>query len=317
MDAHAAERARVEKHKKQGYKPNEISPQANFVISLILTLLTLVFILPVLLVIVVSFSTPESLTHRGYSLIPESWTLTTYKYLFQSGRQILDSYKVTIARTVIGPLISLAVMSLYSFVIAYRSFPARKFYTYFLFISSIFSGGMVASFIVNVRYLGLYDNFLIYILPTAISWFNVIILRTFIQTTIPDSLFEAAKIDGAGDFRIFFQIVLPLFKAGLATIGLFCVVGQWNEWTTALLYIDNPKLVPIQTMLQRIQNNINFIKNNAQMSGTQEEQQILNSLPTESAQMAITVIATVPILCVYPFFQKYFIKGMTIGSVKG
>ncbi len=317
MDGHAAERARLAKHKAQGYKPNEISPRANFIISFFLVLLTFVFIVPVLLVIVVSFSTPESLTHRGYSLFPESFTISTYQYLFRSGRQILQSYKVTIARTIIGPVISLAVMSMYSFIIAYRSFPARKFYTYFLFFSSIFSGGMVASFIVNVRYLGLYDNFLIYVLPSAISWFNVIILRTFIQTTIPDSLFEAAKIDGAGDFRIFFQIVLPLFKAGLATIGLFCVVGQWNEWTTALLYIDNPDLVPIQTMLQRIQNNINFIKNNAQMSATMEEQQILASLPTESAQMAITVIATVPILCVYPFFQKYFIRGMTIGSVKG
>ncbi|MEA4823132.1 MAG: carbohydrate ABC transporter permease [Clostridiaceae bacterium] len=317
MDDHKLELERVRMHKKQGYKPNEISPKANFIISTLLTLLTLVYIIPVLLVVIVSFTTSQSLAVKGYSLIPMEMTTQTYAYLFKSGKQILDSYKVTVARTVIGPLISLTVMSLYSFVIAYRSFPARKFYTYFLFISSVFSGGMVASFIVNVRYLGLYDNFLIYILPSAISWFNVIILRTFIQTTIPDSLFEAAKIDGAGDFRIFFQIVLPLFKAGLATIGLFCVVGQWNEWTIALLYIDNPKLVPIQTMLQRIQQNINFIKNNAQMSGTQEEMQILNNLPTESAQMAITVIATIPILCVYPFFQKYFIKGMTIGSVKG
>ena len=302
---------------RKGHSPNEISPKANAIISTVMTLLTLVFLIPVFLVIMVSFSTPESLLRKGYSLFPSQLTLTTYQYLFKTGRQILQSYKVTIARTIIGPLISLVVMSMYSFVIAYRSFPGRKFYTYFLFFSSIFSGGMVASFIINVRYLRLYDNFLIFVLPTAISWFNVIILRTFIQTTIPDSLFEAAKIDGAGDFRIFVQIVLPLFKAGLATIGLFCVVGQWNEWTTALLYIDNPNLVPIQTMLQRIQQNINFIKQNSNMSSTQEEQLILNSLPTEAAQMAITVIATVPILCVYPFFQKYFIKGMTIGSVKG
>jgi len=303
--------------RKKGWSPNEISPRANFIISFIMTALTLVFLIPVILVIVVSFTTPESLTYNGYSLFPDSMTTSTYQYLFKSGRQIVQSYKVTIARTLIGPIISLAVMSMYSFVIAYRSFPGRKFYTYFLFFSSIFSGGMVASYIINVRYLHLYDSFLIYILPSAISWFNVIILRTFIQTTIPDSLLEAAKIDGAGDFRIFLQIVLPLFKAGLATIGLFCVVGQWNEWSTALLYIDNPDLVPVQTLLQRIQNNINFIKNNANMSGSQQELLILNSIPTESAQMAITVIATVPILCVYPFFQKYFIKGMTIGSVKG
>ena len=303
--------------RKKGWSPNEISPKANAIISTIMTALTLVFLVPVILVIVVSFTTPESLTRNGYSLFPSGLTLTTYQYLFKTGRQIVQSYKITIARTIIGPIISLTVMSMYAFVVAYRAFPARKFYTYFLFFSSIFSGGMVASFIINVRYLGLMDSFLIYILPSAISWFDVIILRTFIQTTIPDSLFEAAKIDGAGDFRIFVQIVLPLFKAGLATIGLFCVVGQWNEWTTALLYIDNPDLVPIQTMLQRIQANINFIKNNSQMSATQEEQMILNSLPTEGAQMAITTIATVPILCVYPFFQRYFVKGIMIGAVKG
>ena len=302
---------------KKGWSPNEISPKANAIISTILTLLTVIYIVPVLLVVVVSLSTPDSLTRNGYSLFPSGLTLTTYQYLFKTGRQIAQSYKITIARTIIGPLISLTVMSMYSFVIAYRSFPGRKFYTYFLFFSSIFSGGLVASFIINVRYLGLMDSFLIFVLPSAISWFDVIILRTFITTTIPDSLFEAAKIDGAGDFRIFVQIVLPLFKAGLATIGLFCVVGQWNEWSTALLYINKPELVPIQTMLQRIQQSINFIKNNSQMSATQEEQMILNALPTEAAQMAITVIATAPILCVYPFFQKYFVKGMTIGSVKG
>ncbi|MGI6337192.1 MAG: carbohydrate ABC transporter permease [Clostridiales bacterium] len=305
----------VGKHK--GFKPNEISPKANFIISFILTAMTLIYLVPVILVIMVSFSTPESLTYKGYSLFPTELTLSTYKFLLKSGKQIADSYKVTITRTILGTVLSLSVMSLYSYVVAYRAFPARKFYTYYLFVSSIFSGGLVASYIINVRYLGLYDNFWIYILPGLVSWFNIIILRTFIQTTIPDSLFEAAKIDGAGDFTIFFRIVLPLFKAGLATIGLFCVVGHWNEWSTALLYIENPKLVPVQTMLQRIQQNINFLKNNSQMSQTQEEMLILKNLPTESTQMAITVIATVPILCVYPFFQKYFIKGMTIGSVKG
>jgi len=303
--------------KKKGYAPNEISPKANAIISTCLTALTLIFIIPVLLVLSVSFSTSTSLTNHGYQLIPAEFSPFAYTYLLENGKQIVNSYIVTITRTIIGPILSLATMSMFAYVISYRSFKPRRFYTYFLFLSSVFSGGMVASYIINVRYFNLYDNFLIYIIPGMVSWFNVIILRTFIQTTIPDSLYEAARIDGAGNFRIFYQIVLPLSKAGLATIGLFCVVGHWNEWNTALIYIENPKLVPVQTMLQRIQNNINFIKQNADKAATMEELQLLSELPTESTQMAITVIATAPILCVYPFFQKYFIKGMTIGSVKG
>lgn len=303
--------------RRTGYKPNEISPQTDFAISAILTLLSLLFILPVVFVVIISFSTAQSIADKGYSFIPSEVTLATYKLLFKTGSQILDSYIITVSRTVIGTILSVSVMTMFAFVVAYKGFPLRKFYTYFLFGSSIFSGGLVASFIINVKYLNLYDSFWIYVLPGLVSWFNVIILRTFISTSIPDELFEVAKIDGAGDFRIFLQIVLPLCKAGIATIALFSVVGHWNEWTTALIYIDDPKLIPVQTLLQKIQQNINYIKNNSDVSTTMEGQEMLRNLPSESAQMAITVIATLPILFVYPFFQKYFIKGLTIGSVKG
>lgn len=145
----------------------------------------------------------------------------------------------------------------------------------------------------------------------------VIILRTFVQTTIPDTLFEAAKIDGANDWTVYWRIVLPLFKAGLATIGLFNVVTRWNDWFTGILYIENPKLVPLMTMLQRLQNNLDFIKNNSSMANSREGMEMLRNIPTESTRMAITIIATFPLLVAYPFFQKYFVKGLTIGSVKG
>jgi putative aldouronate transport system permease protein len=147
--------------------------------------------------------------------------------------------------------------------------------------------------------------------------FHIIILRTFIQTSIPDSLFEAAIIDGANDFSIYLKIVLPLSKAGLATIGLFGLIGRWNNWFTGMLYIDNPKLIPLQTLLQKIQRDIEFIKSNAEFSDTVAGLELLRSMPTESTRMAITIIATVPILFAYPFFQRYFIKGLTIGSIKG
>ena len=309
-------RKKSQKVRKTKYRPNEISPTADVIISTILTILSLLFILPVIFIVIISFSTAQSISDIGYSFFPTETSLLTYQLLFKTGSQIVDSYIITVSRTVIGTVLSVSIMAMFSFVVAYKEFPMRKFYTYFLFGSSIFSGGLVASFIINVRYLNLYDSFWIYVLPGVVSWFNVIILRTFITTTVPDSLFEVAKIDGAGDFRIFAQIVLPLCKAGLATIALFSVVGHWNEWTTALIYVENPKLVPVQTLLQKIQANINYIKNNSDVATTMEGQEFLRNLPGESTQMAITVVATLPILFVYPFFQKHFIKGLTIGSVK-
>ena len=188
---------------------------------------------------------------------------------------------------------------------------------FYVFFTMLFSGGLVPSYILNVKYLHLYDSFWIYILPGLFGFYNCVILRTFITSTIPDSLFEAAKIDGAGHFRIFFQIVMPLFKAGLATIGLFKLVGNWNDWFTGKLYIDNVNLIPLQTMLMRIMDSIQFIKENTANLSDAQIKQILKDMPTESTRMAITIVSVAPILFAYPFFQRYFVSGLTIGSVKG
>lgn len=282
-----------------------------------MVLAAVTIVVPVLLVVIISFSSSESIAARGYTFFPSELTIMAYENVLKSGSQIRDSYIVTIAHTILGTLLSLFVMSMYAFAIAQKNFAAKKFYTFFLFFTMLFSGGLVPSYIVNVRYLNLYDSFWIFILPSLVSAFNVIILRTFINTTIPDSMYEAAKIDGANDFVIFIQIVMPLFKAGLATIALFNVVTRWNDWFTGMLYIENPKLVPLQTMLTSIQKNIEFIKNNSDLMSTKEGQEMLQTLPAESTRMAITIIATVPVLFAYPFFQRYFISGLTIGSVKG
>ncbi len=272
---------------------------------------------PLLLVVSISLSPAESVTANGYKLIPDAVSLQAYTTLLKTGQQLLDSYIVTIFYTITGTVMSLAVMSMFAFVIAQRNFKFRNIYTFILFFTMLFSGGLVPSYIINVRYLHLKDTIWIFLLPSLVSAYNVIILRTFIQTTIPDALFEAAKIDGASNFTVFFRIVLPLFKPGLATIGLFNVVTRWNDWFTGMLYIDNPKLIPLQTVLQRIMRNIQFIKDNSQLEGSREAQEILASMPTESTRMAITVIIVIPILFAYPFFQRYFIEGLTIGSIKG
>ena len=296
---------------------NQIAPGWNALISMLLILVSLMIVLPLILVVVISFTSVDSIAENGYSFFPSEFSLAAYKNLARTGSQILDSYKVTVFYSFTGTFLSLFVMSMFAFVLAQRRFPARKALTIFTFIPMLFSGGLVPSYILNVRYLHLDNTIWVFLLPGLVDSFHIIILRTFIQTSIPDSLFEAAIIDGANDFSIYLKIVLPLSKAGLATIGLFGLIGRWNNWFTGMLYIDNPKLIPLQTLLQKIQRDIEFIKSNAEFSDTVAGLELLRSMPTESTRMAITIIATVPILFAYPFFQRYFIKGLTIGSIKG
>lgn len=291
----------------------------NALFTLGLAFAALITVIPLVLVVIISFSSTVSIAEVGYSFTPTEWSLEAYQYIVRTGQQIFTSYKITILHTIVGTFCSLFVMSMFAYVLAQSHFKPRKFFTFFAFFTMLFSGGLVPSYMINVNVLGLYDNFLIFVLPSLVSAFNVIILRTFIRTTIPDTLFDAAKIDGAHDLRVYFQIVLPLFKPGLATIGLFNVVSRWNEWFTGMLYIDNPKLVPLQTMLTRIQNSVTFIKDNAaSQSGGMSDQlkEALKTMPSDSMRMAIAIISVIPILFAYPFFQRYFITGLTIGSVK-
>lgn len=298
-------------------KFNSLGAGWNVAFTIVLCLISLLMIVPMVLVFIVSFSPEISIAKNGFSFTPDYFTLEGYGYLMKMGQQVWSSYIVTIAHTSLGTICSLTLMSMYAYVLAQKNFPARKFMTWILCFTMMFGGGMVPSYMLNVNYYHLYDSFWIYILPSLVSAYNVIILRTFIQTTIPDSLFEAGRIDGAGHFRIFLVIVLPLFKAGLATIGLFNVVARWNDWFTGHLYIQTPALVPIQTLLQKIQANIDFLKSNAAQSGTPDAMEMMRNLPTQNLRMACTVIVVLPILVAYPFFQRYFVSGLTVGSVKG
>ncbi len=301
---------------KQDNKFNVIGRGWNALFTTILCIVSLTMIIPMALVVVVSFSSELSIANKGFSFFPEAWTLEGYRYLAKMGDQVLRSYGITIFYTVTGTLMSLTVMSLYAYVLAQRSFRHHTFMTWILFFTMLFGGGLVPSYILNVRYLHIYDTIWVFLLPSLVSAYNVIILRTFIQTTIPDSLFEAARIDGANHFQVFGKIVLPLYKAGLATIGLFNVVGRWNDWFTGVLYIENPNLVPLQTLLQKIQSNIEFIKNNAAVAGTPDGIELMRNLPQQNLRMACMIIIILPVLAAYPFFQRYFVSGLTIGSVK-
>lgn len=296
---------------------NTISRGWNAAFTIVLTLLSLLMLIPLALVIVVSFSGEASIASNGFSFTPSEWSLAGYRYLGQMGDQVRDSYLITIFYTLTGTVMSLSIMSMYAYVLSQKNFPARKFFTWILFFTWLFSGGLVPQYILNVRYLNIGNSIWVFLLPSLVSAYNVIILRTFILSTIPDSLFEVARIDGAGHFRVFISIVLPLFKAGLATIGLFNVVSRWNDWFTGMLYITNAKLVPLQTLLQKIQNNIDFLKNNAAIAGTPDGIAMLRTIPDQSLRMACTCIIILPMVVAYPFFQRYFVHGLTLGSIKG
>jgi putative aldouronate transport system permease protein len=289
----------------------------NAVFVVILFFMALLVLIPMLLILIVSFSSEVSIANNGYTFFPSEWTLDGYKYLLKTGDQLLDSYIVTIFYSITGTVMSLTCMTMYAYVIAQKRFRYNKLFTWLLFFTMLFGGGLVPSYILNVRYLHINNTIWIFLLPSLVNAYYTIILRTFIKTTIPDTLFEAARIDGAGHFRIFFSIVLPLFKTGIATVGLFSMVSRWNDWFTGMLYIQNPKLVPLQTLLTKLQNTIDFLKQNAAVAGTPDGIALLRTLPDENLRMACTMAVILPILFAYPFFQRYFVQGLTVGSIKG
>jgi putative aldouronate transport system permease protein len=219
---------------------------------------------------------------------------------------------VTVAGTGIGLLLNATM----GYVLSRPGFRLRRFYTMLIFIPMLFGGGMVASYMINTQMLMLRNTYWALLLPVAVSSFYIIILRTFFQTTVPDSLIESAKIDGALQTRIFFQIVLPISLPALATIGLFLSFRYWNEWFCAMLYIqsDHTQMYPLQYVLISLQRNFEFLTRNAQYMGADAS---VSRLPAEAMRMALVIVVVLPIACSYPFFQKYFISGLTIGAVKG
>jgi len=285
-----------------------------FIVILFIGMLTV--LIPMMLVIIVSFSSEFSIAQRGFSFFPIEWTLSAYEYLFQTGDQLLQSYLITIFYTVAGTIISLVFMTTFAYVISQRHFVFWKALTWYMVFTMLFSGGLVPAYILNVRYLRIHNSIWIFLLSGTVTAFFVIILRTFIRTAIPESLLESARIDGAGHFTIFLKIVLPLSKAGIATVALFNVINRWNDWFIGMLYVDNPSLIPLQTMLIRLQNTIDFIRQNAAIAATPEGIALLSALPDQSMRMAITIVVILPIIFAYPFFQRYFVSGMTLGSIK-
>ena len=296
-------------------KFNSISKKTNMILNVLFGILAALCIVPFLFVLIISLTSESSLQANGYRFWPEEWSLEAYKYIFESGSNIIRAYGVTIVVTITGTILGLIIMTTYAYALSRNNFAYRKFFTKLIFIPMLFSGGMVSSYLVVTRFLGLKNNILALILPICVSSFHIIILRTFFKTTVPDAIIESAKIDGASEFLLFLRIVLPISLPAIATIALFLTLGFWNDWFNAMLYIDKNSLIPLQYLLIKLETSIEFLVNNSQSIGLNATEAV-SKMPKETVKMAIVVITTLPIIFAYPFFQKYFVSGLTVGAVK-
>lgn len=304
-----------EKIQKKVYDPLKISKTSNVVLNIVLILLTISAILPFLFVVMISITDEATIKSNGYSLIPEKFSLEAYKFIFKSGGQIARSYKNSIIITVVGVILALILTTMYAYSLSREDYEYKGFFTKVSTIPMLFSGGLVANYLIMTQFLGLKDSMWALILPGLVGSYNIILMRTYFQTSIPHALVEAATIDGANEMQIFFKIILPLSLPIIATVGLFLTLAYWNDWYQAMLYIDSEDKIPVQYMLMRIQNSTNFLTLRKDALGGLAGE-IRKTLPQESLKMAIVVITTAPILIAYPFFQRYFISGLTLGAVK-
>lgn len=309
--------ARAQKTELQveSMKMNRVRPGTNAGFNLLFTLLAAMAIIPVLFVFMISISSEESIRVSGYSFVPQSFSNSAYMFLWNERATILSALWISVLVTVSGTVLGLALTTTMGYVLSRPGFKLKGFYTWVVFIPMIFNGGMVASYVVNANILNMKNTIWALILPLAVSSFNIIVCKTFFRSTIPDSIIESAKIDGASQLRIFGTIVLPISKPVLATIGLFLTFGYWNDWFQSSLYISRAELVSLQALLNNMMKSLDYIANNP--SAGLSLQQYRNSMPSESVRMAIAIVIVIPIACAYPFFQKYFISGLTIGAVKG
>lgn len=269
-------------------------------------------ILPLCLVIAISFSTESDIFLYGYSFIPRNFTLEAYSMVLKNASQIIASYSVTITVTVVGTLLSLFLTSTLAYVICRIDYPLAAFTSFLVFFSMLISGGLVAWYILVSRLLSLQNSLWALILPNVVIPWNVLLMKSFFAG-LPTSLIDAAKIDGASETRTFFQIVLPVSTPGVAAVGLLIALTYWNDYFSSLMFIEDNKYVSLQYLLYRIQANIQILSS----SMAQELGLSAQDIPSLTARMAICIIAAGPMLVIFPFFQKYFSKGITVGAVKG
>lgn len=291
------------------------SKSFNRAATVILTLLVIITMLPILLIVIASFTSEAALVRNGYSYWPEAWSLDAYYYMVKQGVMIVRSYGVSVLVTGLGTAMSVLITTMLAYPMSRRSFKYRNALSFFVFFTMLFNGGIVPSYIMWTRFFHIKNTIWALIIPNyLVSAFNVILVKNYYQNSVPESLIEAAQLDGASELKTFFRIVLPLSVPTVATISLFTGICYWNDWTNGLYYISNEKLYSIQQLLMKIMNNIQALRSNsnAALLGTGSV-----DLPGTSIRMAMAVIGILPIMVIYPFVQKYLVKGVVVGAVKG
>ena len=291
------------------------SKSFNRVATIILTILVIIAMLPILLIVIASFSAESSLIRNGYTYWPEQWSLDAYYYMVKQSIMILRSYGVSFLVTFVGTALSVIITTMLAYPMSRKSFKYRNALAFFVFFTMLFNGGIVPSYIMWTKFFHIKNTIWALIIPNyLVSAFNVILVKNYYQNSVPDSLIEAAQLDGASELKIFFKVMLPLAVPTVATISLFTGICYWNDWTNGLYYVSNEKLYSIQMLLMKIMNNIQALRSNstAALLGTGSV-----DLPGTAIRMAMAVIGILPILLVYPFIQKYLVRGVVVGAVKG
>ncbi|MCL6459931.1 MAG: carbohydrate ABC transporter permease [Gorillibacterium sp.] len=277
-----------------------------------ITLLALLCLLPFVMILSSSLTDESTIIREGFNIFPKMFSTEAYRILFKYPDEMIRAYTVTIMVTAIGTLCGLFLTSITAYCLSRKDFKWRNKFSFFFFFTTLFSGGLVPWYLMIVNYLHLKDTMLVLILPLLLNVFYIIVMKSF-MSNIPEAIVESAKIDGAGDFLIFIRLIVPLSKPALATVGLFIALAYWNDWYNALLFVSNSDLMPLQYYLYKMLGNMDGMRKAMMGSGAV----VTTSMPTETLKMAMTIVATGPILIAYPFIQKYFVSGLTIGAVKG
>lgn len=285
----------------------------QFFANLILTLLTVCSVAPFLLMLSASFSSEEALSVYGYTFLPKEFDLSAYQYLFSSTGALLKAYGISILVTVVGTILNLAMTVLIAYPLSRKDLPGRNIFAFYLFFTMLFNGGLIPSYIMWTRTFHIQNTIWALLIPNLLlNAYNVIMMRTYFTSSIPVEIIEAAKIDGAHEGVILMKVVLPMAKPIIATITLLVGLAYWNDWMNGLYYLTDDSMYSIQVLLTKIMRNIDMLKQTAS-SG----QSVMMQIPSTSIRMAIAFLGVLPILAAYPFFQKFLVKGITVGAVKG
>ncbi len=291
-----------------------LSRTSNAILTVLLGVCCLLALIPIYVIVISSITSEASLLTNGYRLWPKEFSIMAYRFLFSKGSIVVTAYKNTIMSTLAGTILSVFMVGLYAYPLSRPNFKFKTFFTFFAFFTMLFGGGLVSYYMVTRQILQIQNSLWALFLPSAFSPFWVIVMRTFYQTNVPNEVIESARLDGANEWRTFFQIVVPLAVPGLATVALFSAIGIWNNFFNCLLLVDEAKYYSLQFTIYTTLNNIRFLLENAdKMQGIVN----MSELPSQTFRMAMAVVTVGPIIFAYPFFQRYFIRGLTMGSIKG